>query len=317
MAIEATAPREVTVQASRARQVARAFWDRFWQWLIYANAVLVVISVLLIFGFLLKESLPFFQHVSLWGLVSGRDWQPLAEQFGALPLIGGTLITTAIAILIALPLGVMCAVYMGELAPGRLRTVLKSTVEMLAGVPSVVIGFIGVAILVPALREALDLRTGQTAFAGGLLLAFMALPTIISISEDALHAVPADYRQASLALGGTKMQTIWAAVVPAAGRGIVAAVMLGLGRAIGETMTVLMVTGNAAVVPDKLLDPDIANNSLFFSIRTLTATIAQEMGEVPRDSAHWHCLFALGLVLFLMTFTVNTAADWALNRGKR
>jgi phosphate transport system permease protein len=306
------------IGASTARRQGNLFADHFMRAFIYLNASLVVLSVILIFFFLIRESIPFFRERSLQSLLQGPVWSPLEPHniFGALPLIGGTLLTTAIAIAIALPLGVLCAVFMGEIASSRLKTLLKSGVEILAGIPSVVIGFIGLAVVGPALQQTLNLGTGLTAFTGGLLLAFMALPTIISISEDALHAVPQDYRQASLALGATKLQTTWKAVVPAARRGIIAALMLGIGRAIGETMTVLMATGNAANVPGKLLAP-IADNSLFQSIRTLTATIAAEMGETPVNSLHYHALFALGAILFVITFLVNTTADYALNSGNR
>jgi phosphate transport system permease protein len=305
-------------QASRVTRAGRHFSDRFMQAFIWSNAVVVVASVVLIFAFLLRESLPFFQQRSVGSLLFGKNWYPLepSNTFGALPLIAGTLLTTAIAIVVALPLGVLCAVFMGELAPGRWKTVLKSGVEVLAGIPSVVIGFIGMAVVAPALQSALNLNTGLTAFTGGVLLAFMALPTIISISEDAIHAVPQDYRQASLALGATHLQTIWKAVMPAASRGVMAALMLGVGRAIGETMTVLMATGNAANIPTKFVGP-VVENSVFQSIRTLTATIAAEMGETPRESLHYHALFALGMTLFVITFLVNTLADYALNRGKR
>ena len=310
--------REIRVEASAARRTSRTLSDRLMEGVVRINACVVVLSVVLIFGFLIKESLPFFQQRSIGSLVLGQKWYPLepSDLFGALPLISGTLVTTLIAIFFALPLGVMCAVFLGELAPGRLKNWLKSGVEILAGIPSVVIGFLGMTLLAPFLKERLGLNTGLTGFTGGLLLAFMALPTIISISEDALHAVPRDYRQASLALGATRLQTIWKAVTPAASRGIVAALMLGLGRAVGETMTVLMVTGNAAVVPTKFFEP-VADNALFQSMRTLTATIAAEMGETPRDGLHYHSLFALGAVLFVITFTINTIADVALHREKK
>jgi len=301
-----------------AGKAVREFADRAVQLFIQFNALIVVASVVMIFVFLIKESAPFFAHRSVGSLVAGRQWYPLepTEAFGALPLIAGTLVTTVIAVGIALPLGILCAVFMGEVAEPRLKNVLKSTVEILAGVPSVVIGFIGMSVVAPWLQVELGLLTGLTGFTGGLLLALMALPTIISISEDALHAVPQEYRQASLALGCTKLQTIWRAVVPAARRGIVAALMLGIGRAIGETMTVLMATGNAANVPQNLFAP-IADNGLFMSMRTLTATIAAEMGETPRESLHYHALFALGAVLFVMTFIINTVADFAFARGRR
>lgn len=285
--------------------------------LIRFTAGLVVLSVVLIFAFLIRESIPFFQKRSLGSFLLGPNWYPLepSDTFGALPLIAGTLLTTAIAIALALPLGVTCAVFMSELAPSRLKNTLKSTVEILAGIPSVVIGFIGMTVLAPIIKERFGLVTGLTAFTGGVLLGFMALPTIISIAEDALHAVPQDYRRASLALGSTRLQTIWKTTVPAARRGIIAALMLGLGRAIGETMTVLMVTGNAGTIPNKLLAP-VADNSMFQSIRTLTATIAAEMGETALGSLHYHALFALGVVLFIITLVVNSIADFALNRGR-
>ena len=308
----------VKVQASRARQHGRRISDRFMEWFIRGNAGLVVLSVVLIFSFLIRESWPFFWKFGAKSLLLGRTWEPVGdpELYGALPMIGGTILTTVVAIALALPFGVLCAVYMSEIAHPRVKGLLKSTVEVLAGIPSVVIGFVGMTVLAPLLQEKMNLLTGLTAFTGSVLLAFMALPTIISISEDALHAVPRDYRQASLALGATKLQTIWKSIVPAAGRGIMAAVMLGIGRAVGETMTVLMVTGNARNIPDKLFAP-IADNSLFQSIRTLTATIAAEMGEVARGTDHYHALFALGAVLFLITFTVNSIADYALRRGRR
>ena len=308
---------QTRVEASAARRTGRRLSDRFMEWFIRGNAAVVVLSVVLIFAFLIRESLPFFQQRSIPSLLFGPKWYPLepSDTFGALPLILGTLLTTFIAVAIALPLGILCAVFLGEMAPSRLKIWLKSAVEILAGIPSVVIGFIGAALIGPKLQEIFHLSTGLTAFTGGILLALMTLPTIISISEDALHAVPQDYRQASLALGATKLQTIWKAVVPSAMRGIIAALMLGLGRAVGETMTVLMATGNAANIPTKFLAP-VQDNALFQSIRTLTATIAAEMGETPRESLHYHALFALGAVLFLMTFTINTVADIILHRKK-
>jgi phosphate transport system permease protein len=306
------------VEASAARRHGRALLDRGMRYFIYLNAFVVVLSVVLIFVFLFKESIPFFQKRSPASLILGREWYPLepSDTFGALPLIGGTLLTTAIAIVVALPLGVLCAVMMSELAPTNLKIILKSTVEILAGIPSVVIGFIGMVVIGPWLQQKFQLMSGLTAFTGGILLGLMALPTIISISEDALHAVPREFRQASLGLGATQLQTVWKTVVPAARRGILAAMMLGLGRAIGETMTVLMATGNAAAMPTKFFAP-VQDNSLFLSIRTLTATIAAEMGETPVNSLHYHALFALGVVLFLITFAVNTIADTVIRKGAR
>jgi phosphate transport system permease protein len=224
-----------------------------------------------------------------------------------LPLILGSLMVTIGAVVIALPLGLACAVYLAELAPPRTRATLKSAVELLAGIPSVVIGFIGLSLVAPWLKDRLDLISGLTAFTGSLMLALMALPTIISISEDALVAVPSDYKQGSLALGGTELQTIWRSTIPAARSGLIAAAMLGIGRAIGETMTVMMVTGTAAVLP----------TNPFQQVRTMTATIAAEMGETVHYSVHYHALFLIGVLLFLFTFVINTIADMTLQRVRR
>jgi phosphate transport system permease protein len=201
-------------------------------------------------------------------------------------------------VVIAVPLGLITAIYLGEIAPPWQREVLKPLIEMLAGIPSIVLGFLGWVALAPII-QALGAPTGLTAFTGALILAYMALPTIISISEDALYAVPKDYRDGALAIGATQWQTIWRVVLPAARSGIVIAVMLGIGRAIGETMAVLMVTGNAANIP--ALGP-----GLFFQpVRTMTATIAAEMGEVAQGSLHYSMLFGIGILLFVITFIIN------------
>jgi phosphate transport system permease protein len=211
---------------------------------------------------------------------------------------------------IALPLGVATAVFVREVAPGWAREILKPTIEVLAGIPSVVLGFFGMTLLAPTVRDVLGAPTGLTAFTGALLLAYMALPTIISVAEDALDAVPKSYRDASLAMGATQWQTIWKVVVPAARSGILTAVMLGMGRAIGETMAVMMVTGNAARMPLTL-------DSLFRPVRTMTATIAAEMGEVAAGSTHYHALFGVGIMLFAITFLINLAAASAIFQKRR
>ena len=223
------------------------------------------------------------------------------DLFGTLPLLLGSILVTVVAILIALPLGVATAVFVREVAPNWAREILKPLIEVLAGIPSVVLGFFGMTLLAPLIREGLGAPTGLTAFTGALLLAYMALPTIISVAEDALDAVPKSYRDAGLAMGATQWQTIWRVVVPGARSGIVVAVMLGMGRAIGETMAVMMVTGNAARLPLSL-------DSLFRPVRTVTATIAAEMGEVAQGSTHYHALFGMGIILFVLTFIVNVAA---------
>ena len=265
--------------------------------------------VLLIFLFLLWEGLPVFFEVPLSDLFSTR-WYPTFDLFGTLPLILGSILITVTAIAIALPLGVATAVFVREVAPGWAREILKPMVEVLAGIPSVVLGFFGMTLAAPLVRETLGAPTGLTAFTGALILAYMALPTIISVAEDALDAVPKSYRDAGLAMGATQWQTIWRVVVPAARSGIVTAVMLGMGRAIGETMAVMMVTGNAARMPLTL-------DSLFRPIRTMTATIAAEMGEVAQGSTHYHALFGIGVILFLMTFLINLAAATTIFKKRR
>jgi len=265
--------------------------------------------VFLIFVFLLSEGLPVFSELSL-GNFLGTQWYPSFNFFGTLPLILGSGLVTIIAILIALPLGVASAVFIREVAPSWVREILKPMIEVLAGIPSVVLGFLGMTIVAPLMRETLNIPTGLTAFTGAFLLAYMALPTIISVSEDALDAVPKSFRDAGLALGATQWQTTWRVVVPAARTGIITAVMLGLGRAIGETMAVMMVTGNAARMPTTI-------DSLFRPVRTMTATIAAEMGEVAQGSTHYHVLFGIGIILFLITFLINLAAAMTILKKQR
>ena len=265
--------------------------------------------VVLIFLFLLREGVPLFVEVPLKNL-GGTRWYPTFDLFGMLPLILGSILVTVTAIAIALPLGVASAVYVSEVAPNWAREILKPLIEILAGIPSVVLGFFGMTALAPVIREGLGMPTGLTAFSGALLLAYMSLPTIISVAEDALDAVPKSYRDAGLAMGATQWQTIWRVVVPAARSGIVTAVMLGMGRAIGETMAVMMVTGNAARMPLTL-------DSLFRPVRTMTATIAAEMGEVAQGSVHYHALFGIGIILFVLTFAINLAAASAIFKKRR
>lgn len=265
--------------------------------------------VALIFLFLLREGVPAFLQVPL-GNIFGTRWYPTFDLFGTLPLILGSVLVTVTAILIALPLGVATAVYIREVAPNWAREVLKPMIEVLAGIPSVVLGFFGMTIVAPLVRQTLGVPTGLTAFTGALILAYMALPTIISVAEDALDAVPASYRNAGLAMGATQWQTIWRVVVPAARSGILTAVMLGMGRAIGETMLVMMVTGNAARLP-------LGLDAIFMPVRTMTATIAAEMGEVAQGSTHYHVLFGIGILLFLLTFAINLAAAQTMFQKRR
>jgi phosphate transport system permease protein len=258
---------------------------------------LSIIIVLLIFLFLFKEALPFIGSPGLSELFH-NVWNPVSfqkEEFGILPLITGSVLVTLLAIVIAVPFGIIGAVYISEVASAREREFLKPFIEILAGIPSVVLGFFGLIVVAPFIKDMFGLTTGLNALTGSVLLAFMAIPTIMSISEDAIKSVPAAYKEASLALGASKLETIWKVVVPAALSGIVASVMLGMGRVVGETMAVMMVTGNAAVIS---FNP-------FTSVRTMTATIAAEMGEVTFGSHHYMALFWVGIVLMLMTFLLN------------
>ncbi|OAV75779.1 Phosphate transport system permease protein pstC [Bacteroidales bacterium Barb7] len=238
----------------------------------------------------------------------GEEWLPTATPaslYGVLPLLSGTLWISIFAILIALPLGLGVAVYLSELADERVRKWLKPAIELLAGIPSVVYGFFGLVVLVPLIQKTLHLPVGETALAGSLILAVMALPTIITIAEDAMRNTPRAMREASLALGATQWQTIYKVIVPYASSGITAAVVLGVGRAVGETMAVLMVTGNAAVIP----------HSLFDSVRTIPAAIAAELGEAPAGGAHYQALFLLGCILFILTMLISASAE-IINKRK-
>lgn len=268
-----------------------------------------ILFVGLILFFLLREGLPALWDVDFSSLVQPR-WYPIEGLFGLLPLILGTLLVTITATLIALPFGVGTAIYLSEVAPAWIRDTLKPIIEILAGIPSVVLGFIGILVLVPFLRVFLGIPTGLTGFTGAVLLGLISIPTIVAVAEEALNTVPAGYRQAALALGATRWQTIWGVTLPAAKTGVLTAVMLGIGRSLGETMAVMMVTGNAAIIPLQL-------NSLFRPLRTMTATIASEMGEVATGSAHYEVLFFIGILLFLLSLVINIIASAVSTKTRR
>src|SRR3990167_6233237 len=284
----------------------RKYYEFFVESLIFISGIASIIFVLLIFIFLLKEGLMLFHTFGAFDFLFGKNWYPISEppRLGILPLILGSLWVTLGATAISVPLGIACAIFIGEIAPGWLREILKAGVELLAAIPSIVLGFIGLVTLVPLVKKLFGLPTDLTALSGSIMLAFMAMPTIVSIMEDALNAVPRSYRDGSIAMGATKWQTIRRIVLPSASSGIIAAVMLGIGRVIGETMAVMMITGNAAVIPKSIFQP----------VRTMTATIAAEMGETVQGSDHYFSLFAIGIVLFLITFVVNLLADLSLHR---
>lgn len=259
--------------------------------------------------FLVVNARRAFTEVGLHGMLTGTAWYPTSQpaRFGLLPLVVGSLYVTGVALALAVPVGVAAAVFISEFSGERMKDVFKSIVEFMAAVPSVVYGLIGVAVLIPFVKASFGLASGMTALTGGIVLGLMALPTVVSISEDALHAVPTDLQLGSAALGNTRWQTTYKVTVPAASSGIFAAVMLGVGRAIGETMAVLMLTGNAAVMPASVLE----------SVRTMTGTIAAEMGEVVQGGLHYSVLFAVGLSLFAITFVINLSADLVLERQRQ
>lgn len=283
--------------------------ERLVKALTWGCATLSLFGLGLITLFLFREAIPFFRHISPLSFLGGTAWYPTQEppSFGILPMLAGSGLVTAGALALAVPFGVAVALFVGEVLPRGLRDPFKVAVEILAGIPSVVYGFFGLVVLGPWLQGRLGLPTGQTALTASLLLGVMALPTVASVAEDAVSAVPDSLREASLALGATHWQTMWRVVVPAARSGMFAGVFLGMGRAIGETMTVLMVSGNSPVWPPSLLSP----------VRTLTATIALEMAEAPVGGLHYRALFAVGAILFLFTLLLNVVGDLVAHRARR
>lgn len=259
-----------------------------------------------IFVMLLYNSFAFFLDVKPMDFFTGSQWNPdnVKSTYGIGPLLVSTGLVTLGSMLIAIPLGIFTAAFLSELAHPNVKTFLKPIIEMLAAIPSVTIGFLGIVLVGPGIANLFGIQNGLNAFNGSILLAVMALPTIITISEDAINAIPKTHREASYALGANKWQTLFKVVLPAAMPGLIAAVLLGLGRALGETMTVLMATGNAAVMPHGFLD----------AVRTITATIAIEMGEVPYQTTHYFALFAIAMVLFLITLTINLVGEYFANR---
>ena len=250
------------------------------------------------------------EKISPVDFFGGKEWYPTAQpaaQFGLIPLLLGTLWVSIGAILLALPFGISVAIYMAELASKQMRSILKPLIELLAGIPSVVFGFFGLVVIVPLVQKTFNLPVGETALSGSIVLAIMALPTIITVAEDALKNTPRAMKEASLALGATQWQTIYKVVIPYSISGITSAIVLGVGRAVGETMAVLMVTGNAAIIPHTLLEP----------VRTIPATIAAELGEAPSGGAHYQALFALGAILFLITLILSISVEYISNKKNK
>lgn len=275
--------------------------------LLIALFSITVLSLIMVFLF--KEGLPIFDHISIKDFILGKYWYPTDEpaDFGILPLILGSIYVTLLSGAIAIPLGIMTAVYLAEIAPVRVAQIVKPIVELMASMPSVVIGFFGMVVVAPFIQQLFGIPVGLNMFNASLMLAFMAIPTICSISEDAIYSVPTALKEASFALGATHFETIIKVIIPASLSGICTAVILGLSRAVGETMVVLMAAGGAAMIPGSIFDP----------VRPLPASIAAEMAEAPFRSEHYHALFAIGLVLFVFTFMFNLVADYISYRFRQ
>ena len=258
---------------------------------------------------LFREGLPIFRKVGVIDFIFGKDWYPTYDpaSFGILPLITASLMVTVGAMIFSVPIGLASSIFISYILPKKLKGFVKPAIELLAGIPSVIYGLFGMKILGPFLRDLFGLPTGLTALTASIMLGIMALPTITSLAEDAITSIPKRYRDASLALGGTKWETISRVILPTASSGIVTAIILGMGRAIGETMTVLMVAGGAAAMPSSFLKP----------VRPMTATIAAEMGEAPVGSEHYQALFGIAIILFIITLTFNVLADIASRRFKK
>ncbi|OGS17006.1 MAG: phosphate ABC transporter permease subunit PstC [Elusimicrobia bacterium RIFOXYA2_FULL_50_26] len=279
----------------------RRFKDSIYKWIFTALAFASLIFLLGIVIVLFREALPALKTTGFLDLVFGKSWYPTYSppEFGILPLILASLWVTAGAMAVCVPLGVGSALYLHELASNRQKAILKPAIELLASIPSIVFGFFGMVVVAPFLQETFNLPTGLTAFTASLILGIMAIPTIASIAEDALSYVPPSFKEASYALGANRWQTLTQVVIPAAGSGISTAIILGMSRAVGETMTVLMVAGGAAVIPHSFFEP----------VRPMTSTIAAEMGEAATGSPHYAALFAIGLILFLITLVFNIVAE--------
>jgi len=284
--------------------------DKIFRKIFKTTGMLVICILTGIFLMLIYNSIAFFLHFKPVDFLTGTQWNPDNDNnadYGILPLLASTFLVTAGAMIIAVPLGICTAAFLSEFAGKRLQNFLKPAIEMLAAIPSVAIGFLGIIIVGPGIAKLFGIQSGLNALNGSVLLAVMSLPTIITIAEDAIHAVPLSYREGSYALGADKWATLFKITLPAAKPGLIAAIMLGMGRAMGETMTVLMATGNAAAFPKGFLS----------SVKTITATIAIEMGEVPYQTTHYFALFAIAAVLFIITLAINLIGESAINRVRK
>jgi len=288
---------------------SRVIKDTLIRYVFFLLAFISIAILAMILFFLVREGVPVFNEVSVKDFLFGKYWYPTADppDFGVLPLILASLLVTGLSAAISIPLGVMTAIYLAEIATPRVKEIAKPMVEMLASLPSVVIGFFGMVVVAPFLQEVFELPTGLNLFNASLMLAFMSVPTITTIAEDAITSVPAELKEASLALGATHWESIVRVIMPASLSGVSTGIILGMSRAIGETMVVLMVAGGAAMIPGSLFDP----------VRPMPASIAAEMAEAPFRSEHYHALFAIGLVLFIFTLMFNFIADYISHKHRQ
>jgi phosphate transport system permease protein len=280
----------------------RYFTDKVARYIVFIDATVSFIILMAIAIFTTQEGLPLFGQVDIGSFLLGTEWRPTQGQFGILPMIVGSVYVTLLSLLIAVPLGVACAIFLSEVAPPGVRRFVRPMVQLLVGIPSVVYGLVGMVIIVPFIRQFGG--SGYSVGAAAIVLMAMILPTIISISEDSLRAVPAAYKQGALALGATHWQTIWHLLIPVSRAGIISSVIRGMGRAIGETMAMIMVIGNSVIIPASPLD----------SARTLTGNIAVEIQYA--SGLHRNALFATGVILFILIIVLNSFAVLVLRRGE-
>ncbi|MBN1498494.1 MAG: phosphate ABC transporter permease subunit PstC [Spirochaetes bacterium] len=295
-------------KSSLAGNASSLIIEKIFEKLVLVIGLTCLFVLLLIMIFLFGEGIPLFSDVSLSDFLLGSQWYPTSgnPRFGIMPLITASVAVTLLASAFAVPLSLAIAVYLAELASPRVREIVKPAIEIIASIPSVIIGFFGMVAVAPFLQRQFNIDTGLNLFNAALMLAFMAVPTIASISEDAISSVPVSLKEASYALGANRWETIFHITIPAALSGIWTAVILGISRVIGETMVVLMVAGGAAIMPDSLFDP----------VRPLTSNIAAEMAEAPVGGSHYHALFAIGIILFVITFFFNIIADYLSSKYK-
>jgi phosphate ABC transporter permease protein PstC len=291
-------------------RLRRRYKDRSIEAVLFLSAIASLIFMLMIFYFLIHESMGAFAEIGVLNLILGTKWHPAGEIFGMMPLIVSSLLIAVLALFINILIGIPLAIYLAELSSNRSRAILKPAIELLAGVPSIVYGFLGVLILVSYLQNAFDMLTGRSLLACAVLLGVMFIPSITTICEDALRAVPKEFKEGSLALGANRWQTIRHVVIPAASSGITVAVILNVGRIIGETMAALLVVGNVPKIPSPLFD-------FFDQGATFTSVIAGEMGEVARQSLHYHALFAVGFLLLVLVSVLSILADLIRERIQR